>query len=271
MRTPATLFLLFAITCSSCSKDGAKPNEGTELLRVKSSLNDGTVSYRIYDRNSANKLQSLRDSITSVHMEIEAIYEPNGKVSRVNMLNPQGATLFYYEFEYNADGTVTKRQTKPGVVNLADDYNIYTYDASGHLVSDSQFTKSGMPPIYQVYSVNKFMYTGDNVTEAEFYSTAGAVAPFLEQRIRYDYDQAINPFKKLDFIYFMIEATSGVYEIRVRSQNNVTKFFYAEGNAPYELLETYSYKYNSSNYPWKLKVEVNNSNTGLVEAEYFYY
>ena len=46
---------------------------------------------------------------------------------------------------------------------------------------------------------------------------------------------------------------------------------YAEGNAAYQLALTYSYQYNSSNYPWKMKI-TNVSMTGVSdsETEFFY-
>lgn len=273
MKTPAALILLLTTTCIifSCKKNGWSPNEGTVLLQVKSNNDDGSISKRNYDRNASDKLVRLRDSSSVGWTDAVTIeYGVDGHVSKANYMDNQGNVLFYIEFEYNADGTVRKRQDQPAFLNLADDYHIYTYDIAGQLVTDSVFARIGSTPNFHVSAVNKFIYTGDNITEAEYY-TFYPGSPGLEGRRKFEYDQGVNPYKNMENYFYIFTTMQSVDESKYLSANNVLKQYAADGNEPYELQNTFKYKYNSSNNPWKQTLDVNNvpGTTGW-EAEYFY-
>src|SRR5688572_2441509 len=144
MKPSTTLLLLATIGFTwSCSKD-ISPNEGTKLLKVESAYKNGTFQSRTYRLNASDDLIAFRDSSENGPFETLSIeYGANGRISKVNFLGQPGVILFHYTFEYNTDGRVSKRQAVPGTINIADDYNIYTYDAAGHLLTDSQFSKRG--------------------------------------------------------------------------------------------------------------------------------
>jgi hypothetical protein len=270
MRNPTSLILLITTTCifCSCKKDGISPNEGTVLLQVKSSKDNGSVYKRNYVRDASDNLLKFRDSSSAGWNEMVSFdYGNDGQISRANFYEGQTNILFHYEFEYDANGRVSKRQDRPGTINLADDFHKYAYDMAGRLVADSVYSNQG--PATHLSHVSKFIYTGDNITEAEYYHyyTGQAV---LDSRRKFEYDEGFNPFKNLDNFYFITTISSGVDDIRYVSANNVVKEYRAEGNQAYQLVQTYKYQYNSSNYPWKYKVDVDNPFDDFVEAEFFY-
>jgi hypothetical protein len=271
MKSPAALILLLTTTCIiySCSKDGESPNEGTELLQVKYNYHDGTSTKRRFDRNASDKLVSFRDSSSVGWREDVALeYGTDGRMSRANFLDLQGNILFYYEFEYDSNGRLRKKQARPGTINLADDYHMYAYDNAGHLVADSVFVRSGGPITFLLSNVTKFIYTGDNVTESEHYRYLTGNG--LEQRRKFEYDNGINPFKNLDNYYSITEGSNAIEQIRYVSHNNMVAEYTADANAPYQLMQTFKYKYNSSGYPWKQILEVNNFGPWITDAEFFY-
>lgn len=269
MKAPLALILVLTIIGSSCKKE-VKPNEGTVLKKIESKNDDGSTGYRAYERNPGDKIISFRDwnSTSGVGMAVIYEYAGNGKVLKAHTFDNSGNELYYFEFEYYPDGKLWKRFTKPGTINLADDINVYTYDVAGHLAVDSQYSRNDQTKPYVPLAVARFTYTGDNATEAEHWrSPAGTM--ILEQRMKYEYDNGINPFKNSDNYYSINEANSAIYDIRYMSANNVVKEHSATGNGPFELHQTFSYQYNSSKYPWKLKQEfVDGSNS--MESEFFY-
>ena len=273
MRSAATLILLLTTTCIiySCSKDGERPNEGTVLLQVEANYENGTSGKRRFDRDASDKLLSFRDSSSAGWTENVAFeYGNDGRISRANFKNVSGDIMFYYEFEYDGNGRVTKRQARPGTINLADDFHLYAYDNAGHLVADSVYIRSGAGPnIFLLSNVTTFMYTGDNVTESVRYRHLTGT-PELDQRRKFDYDDGINPYKNLTNYYFITEASTAIEQIRYVSHNNMVAEYTAEGNEPYQLMQTFKYKYNSSGYPWKQILDVSNYGPWITEAEFFY-
>lgn len=273
MRNAAILILLLTTTgiVYSCSKDGETPNEGTVFLQVEADYDNGTSTKRRFDRDASDKLVSFRDSSSAGWTENVAFeYGTDGRISRVNFKNVQGDIMFYYEFEFDGNGRVRKRQTRPGTINVADDYHLYVYDNAGHLVADSVYIRSGGGPnLFLLSNVTTFIYTGDNVTESVRYRHLTGT-PELDQRRKFEYDDGINPYKNLANYYFITEGSNAIEQIRYVSHNNMVAEYTADGNAAYQLMQTFKYKYNSSGYPWKQIPEVNNYNQGITEAEFFY-
>jgi hypothetical protein len=266
MKTALILLLATICIAPSCKKEGQKPNEGTKLVKLENTFRDGNFWNRTFKLNSADKMISYEDStswggIASVTVE----YGANGKPSRADYRDHQNKIIFYFEFEYNAEGRVSKRQAKPGTINIADDYNIYAYDVAGHMIADSQYSRAS-PDTFWLIKVNRFTYTGDNLTEAEYLHVLNGD----KEKMKFEYDDGLNPLKNLDNYYLIIESNSNLHDIGIVSSNNVVKEYAATGNGPYELVQNYKYQYNSSNYPWKRKAEINHNSQELLEVEYFY-
>jgi hypothetical protein len=265
-----TLLLTVTAVIFSCKKNGQSPNEGTELIYQENSDESGVVWKRTYARNVSNKLISLRDS--SIAGSFEAIslqYGTDGRISRVNNLDASGNIIFYFTFEYNADGMLRKKQAVPGTINLADDYDSYAYDASGRLVADSVYAKSGIPATYKLSSLTTFTYTGDNVTEVFLYSYYTG-SQTLEQKRKFEYDNGNNPFKNIELYYPIVSTGNSMELITYASKNNVVKEFSAEYNMSYQLLQSWNYSYNSSNYPWKANSADQVPGQQYGEIEFFY-
>lgn len=265
MKPFAVILLVTVIGLTwSCKKD-VRPNEGTQLLRLESTYKNGSYWTRVFKRNPSDELISLRDSTDNGTLESMSFeYGANGKVSKANFLNNQGQIMFHYAFEYNANGRMSKRLAVPGILNIADDINIYTYDGAGRLVSDSQYYKSSMPPYnYQLSKYFKYTYTGNNVTESENYSfITGSWELSFKQK--FEYDDKVNPYKMFEGFYAITD------DIRVVSAANVTKEYAVNTNGVAELMQVYKYTYNSSGNPWKVRHEIDHNNQGLIQGEYFY-
>ncbi|MEO8404881.1 MAG: hypothetical protein ABI480_09805 [Chitinophagaceae bacterium] len=268
MKTTTPLILLFIIACftQSCSKDHQITNE-TQLHTIKTTFTN-IVWYRAYEINDVTKkMIVMRDSANGVVITSSFEYDADGKMSKVNF-GQGGVVTHYLEFEYNPDGTIHKRQVRSETINVGDDYNIYSYDASGRIIIDSQFSK-GNTSTYQLFAVSDFHYTGANVTEAEYYELANGNLQ-LNRRRKYEYDNKLNPYKNLENHYYYNEFGSAIYDACIMGENNFINAYTAIGNDPFQLTETNSYQYNSSNYPIKLNPELEQSPANLEKEEYFY-
>jgi hypothetical protein len=267
MKSHLTLSFLFVTACViySCSKND-NPTTGAELQQVKTTFSNITYYYT-YERDASNKIISATDSTKILITTHRFEYGTNGKVSKVNFRENGGAIVSSYEFEYNSDGTIRKRLIKPGT-SVVDDYNTYAYDAAGHLTADSLFSR-GSTSVYKLIAVSQFQYTGDNATAADYYEVVSGT-PQLKSSLKYEYDNGLNPYKDIEFDYFYNEAGSAIYTIVNKSTNNIVKVFAAPGNGSYVLNQTYSYQYNSNNYPLHLQSDLTVGTAKHFEVDYSY-
>lgn len=258
----STLLILCTV-CSCNKKSDEHPNEGSILRMNKFTYGDGTAQYAIYDRDANNRIVAMRDSSKTGENKIFLVYGSNGKLEKA-LYSDASKPTFWYDFEYNSAGRLSKMKTHPGTQTANENYYIYTYDAAGHLIADSLYTESQSNNIttYKLFSVNKYMYTGNNITEGEKYeSNYGALA--LKSRFKYEYDNGINPLASNEYEYYLNN------NIWAKSANNVLKAYFADGNLDYHLQTTFSYKYNSGNFAWKASAKDVTNGTGGV-YEYFY-
>ena len=265
MKSHLTLSFLFAFTCIiySCSKKDSDTT-GTELQKVNTTFNNVTFYYT-YKRDASNKIISATDSAKSLIITHLFEYGTNGKVSKVNFQQNGSATTGSYEFEYNSDGTIRKRLTTPGTTN---DYNTYGYDAARHLTADSLFS-CGSTSVYKLVSFTQFQYTGENATTADYYEVVSGT-PQLKSSQKYEYDNGLNPFKAIEFDYYYNESGSAIYTIINKSRNNIVKVFAATSNGSYEQYQTYSYQYNSQNYPLHVQSDLTVGTSKHFEVDYSY-
>ena len=226
------------------------------------------VYYHYYERDANGKLTAERDSTKGLVSVWNLTYNNNGKVSKVEFRDNGSPVTYAYEFEYNAAGQIIKRQSRSVTMTVGEDYNTYAYDAAGHLIIDSQFSK-GSGSSYQLSWVSKFSYTGDNATEGEMYQMVNG-SLILYARAKSEYDDKINPFKILDNDYYINEAGSSIFTIILKSANNVTKQYIAMGNGAYELEQTTSYQYHADNSVWKAKAEDVKQANRNSDMEFFY-
>jgi hypothetical protein len=274
VKTTITTFFLFLAACFifSCSKKDITLNEGTELQQWKITFRDSFTFYHFYERDASNKLIATRDSAKSPRSTIVSTMNvergANGKVSKVNFQENGNTTTYSYSFDYNPDGTIWKRQMLSGIGDVGD-YNTYTYDASGHLAIDSQFRKASNSSVYEIFAVSNFHYTGNNATEAEYYEVANGALK-LHTSVKYEYDNAVNPFKNLENNYYINELASSIYQITEEGDNNVEKRYSATGNGAFKLEMTCNYQYNSNNYPSNVKSVSELPHQNPFEMEYSY-
>jgi len=269
MKSPVTILAALLILCAagSCSKDKDNANEGTVLKRYKTIFRDTIVFHYIYDRDASGKLIAMRDSTRAYEFTTKLEYGSNGKVTKANFIQVGSVVAYSYEFEYNSEGRISKRKIIAGALNVSDNYNVYVYDAAGHLTVDSQFVHVNSTSSV-VTRVAKFQYTGDNITEAEDYDLITGM-PVLYSKVKYEYDNGINPFKNLDLEYYINEAGSAIYTVILRSGNNIQRQYTGNSNGGWTLSTTCNYTYNSNNYALK-STAVNAAPNQRVDTEYYY-
>jgi len=255
MKAPLTLGSLLLSVCLiySCSKDNDSKTPKPVLKEYSIAFYNSVVYHHYYERDANGKLIAERDSTKGLVSTYNYLYNNNGKVSQVEFHDNRGPATYATEFIYNAAGQIIKRQSRSVTMAINEDYNTYAYDAAGHLIIDSQFSK-GSGSSYQLSWVSKFSYTGDNATEGEMYQMVNGSLK-LYARVKSEYDDKINPFKILDNDYYINEAGSSIFTITLKSANNVTKQYIAMGNGAYELEVNTSYQYNADNSVWKAKAE----------------
>lgn len=209
----------------------------------------------------------MRDSTKAYEFKTNLVYGSNGKVEKMDYFQ-QGALVSSVEFTYNAEGRISKRKVRSGTVSTNENYNVYVYDAAGHMVTDSSFwTKDNST--YYIEMISNFQYTGDNITEAEEYTVTNGTLG-LHTHIKYEYDNGANPFKDMEYEYFFDEAGSAIYTIQLRSSNNPLKAYTANSNGGWDLMTNSTYQYNSHNFLSKANTTNVNSTTQNAVTEYFY-
>jgi hypothetical protein len=269
MKPQTTLLsaLLIAVTIFSCSKNNDHPADGSVLTRYKTTFRDTIVYYYIYDRDANNRIISMHDSTKVYEIKTDLTYNSNNKVTKATFIQ-NGNTTYSLEFEYNTDGRISKRKIRSGTLAVAEDYNIYVYDATGHLVTDSSYTTVNNST-YTLSAVSKFIYTGENITQGDYYTaTNGTLA--LGSRIKYEYDNSKNPFKDMELEYYINEAGSAIYTIQLKSSNNALKAYTANGNGGWDLQANSTYEYNASNYVRKSTTQNPMVTQTKAVVEYYY-
>jgi hypothetical protein len=269
MKPQTTLLsvLLIAVTIFSCSKNNDHPAEGSILKSYTTTFRDSIVFYYIYDRDANNRIISMRDSTWAYEFKTNLVYGSNGKVEKT-VFYQQGNIVSSMEFTYNSAGQISKRKVRSGTMAVDENYNVYVYDAAGHLVTDSSYTTANNST-FNLAMVSNFKYTGENITEAEEYlATNGTLA--LHTRIKYEYDNGVNPFKGMEYEYYFNEAGSAIYTIQLISSNNALKAYTANTSGGWDLQTNSTYQYNSSNFVSKATANNINSTTQKAVTEYFY-
>lgn len=270
MKTLVTLGSLFLSVCiiSSCSQETYHLDAGYTLKQYKIVFDSSLESYHIYDRDLNGIVVAERDSFTNTVLKMNLAYGGNGRVTQAAFSQDGGPVTYTYDFEYNSLGKIGKRQRRSGSLTVSEDYNVYTYDVAGNLLTDSQFSKTNGTS-YQLAWVSKFTYDGSNVTVGESYQVVNG-SPQLYARVKNEYDIKINPLKFLPNEYYYNEAGNAIYAIVVTSYNNVVRQYVATGNGNYQPLQTYNYDYNANSYAWKAR-SVNATQASKNSAtEYFY-
>jgi hypothetical protein len=209
----------------------------------------------------------MRDSTKAYEIKTILSYNSNNKVDKATFIQ-HGNTIYSLEFEYNSDGRISKRKIRSGIQPVNENYNVYVYDAAGHLVTDSSYTTVNNST-FSLLMVSNFKYTGNNITEAENY-TQNNGSLTLDTRIKYEYDNGINPFKDMDLEYYINEAGSAIYTIQLRSSNNSLKAYFSNGNGGWDLWTNSTYVYNSNNFVKKATTQSNVPPQGTAVVDYFY-
>jgi hypothetical protein len=269
MKPQTTLLstLLITVTIFSCSKNNDHPAEGNVLKSYTTTFRDSIVFYYIYDRDANNRIISMRDSTKAYEYKTNLIYGSNGKVEKAVYFQ-QGNIASSTEFTYNSDGRISKRKIRSGTQSVDENYNVYVYDAVGHLVTDSAYSTVNNST-FNLEMVSNFKYTGENITEAEEYTlTNGSLA--LHTRIKYEYDNQINPFKDMDLEYYINEAGSAIYTIQLKSSNNALKAYTLNANGGWDLWTNSTYEYNSNNFVRKATSQIINRTQLSAVVEYYY-
>jgi YD repeat-containing protein len=274
MKPLYPLLYLLTTSCiiSSCKKDIKEhidpSQEGTVLIGHNMLNGVDQLEYRSFIRNAAGQLTAFRDSLNVAYNARTFEYDVNGNLTRVNLYNDNGDRIGHFALEYNNNGQVIKRlYSNPA--NQPAGHNIFTYDGAGKLVSDSNYALYSTGDIL-LSTVTRFHYTGDNITEAEFYLDNGTDPAILSSKVKYTYDNKLNPLKKIPNYYCLTALSAGIYFSRYESKNNVVKEYHASRDQPYELRFTYKYKYNLSNYPYRQEPGYDPRGKESKQVEFFY-
>ena len=270
MKGPVTLGVLLLSVCfvSSCIKEHPNLTVGLVLNEYTTMFDSSQVYHHFYQRDSTGKVIAERDSTKNTVLYMDVVYNNSGKATKASFRQDAGPVTFTYEFEYNAAGKISKRQRRSGSLQVDEDYNIYSYDANGRLVADSQYSIAHSSS-YQLAWVSKFSYVGNNVTSGENYQMVNG-ALVLYARVKNEYDNKMNPFWSLENEYFYNEAGSAIYTITVKCLNNVVNQYAAKGTGDYQLQQTSTYQYNSNGYVSKGRsVNVTQAHQNA-DMEYFY-
>ena len=269
MKPQTTLLsaLLIAVALVSCSKNNDQPSDGSVLTRYITTFRDSIVFYYIYDRDANNRIISMRDSTKAYEFKTNLTYGSNGKVDKADYIQ-QGSIANSLEFTYNAEGRISKRKVRSGTVLTNENYNVYVYDAAGHLVTDSSYWTTNNSTYY-LEMVSKFKYTGENITEGEEYLVNNGT-PALHTHIKYEYDNGVNPFKGMEYEYYFNEAGSAIYTIQLMSSNNALKAYTANTNGGWDLQANSTYEYNASNYVRKSTTQNTTGTQPKAVVEYSY-
>lgn len=275
MKPLYPLLCLLATSCiiSSCHKNYYKepidPSQEGTILVAHSMLNGvDQLDYRSYVRNTAGQLTALRDSLHVAYNPRTFEYDASGNLTRVIWYNEHGDKIDDFTLEYNNKGQVIKRQLY-NPLNEPSGHDIFTYDGAGKLVSDTNYARYATGDIL-LSTVTRFHYTGDNVTEAEFFLDNGIDPPILSSKAKYAYDNKLNPLKQIPNFYAISAIGGNIYFGRYLSKNNVVKEYHAVRNQPYELRFTYKYRYNSDNYPYRQEPGYDPRGKESKKVEYFY-
>jgi hypothetical protein len=270
MKAHATLGSLILSVCliSSCSQENYHLDPGFMLRGYKTLFDSSVEYYHFYDRDDNGTVYAERDSTKNQEMITDLAYDNMGKLTKASF-RQNGSTVNYtYDFEYNSLGKISKRQRRSGALTVNEDYNIYTYDEAGRLVSDSQFSK-GSGTTYQLAWVSKFTYDGVNVAESQSYQVVNGT-PQLYARLKNEYDNKMNPFRSQINEYYLNEGGNAIYAITITCLNNVVKQYAANGNGDYQPFLNSSYVYNANSYAWKVRsVNVTQPHQNS-DVEYYY-
>lgn len=209
----------------------------------------------------------MRDSTKAYEYKTTLTYGSNGKVDKA-VYYQQGNIISSMEFTYNSDGRISKRKIRSGIQPVNENYNVYVYDAAGHLVTDSSYTTVNNTT-FSLLMVSNFKYTGDNITEAENYTQNNGTLT-LDTRLKYEYDNGVNPFKDMELEYYLNEAGSAIYTIQLKSSNNPIKAYLGDGGTGWNLWENSTYEYNSNNFVKKATTQSNVPPLGTAVVNYYY-
>lgn len=255
---PTAVLLLLICSCEKESELVYEDYQSSTLLRQIGNSEEDMVIITYY--NSAQVFEHLQRFSYEKY-----IYNSQNQLERIDIamtLNPLSCAIIpgtsfedgddprkasvgqYVEFSYSDDGIVEStyhyfiNDETPRLMS----YNEFVYD-EGKVIRTNMFNPADELTQYFTYSYDEY----GNVSEEEYYFLLDLENASLQRRIKYEYDDKINPFK-----VFSAKGTPGIFT----NSNNITKqtaFEYYSVEEQSYTIEN-SYEYNDLGFP----VKVNN-------------
>jgi hypothetical protein len=269
MKSSLALLLLFAVLCSSCSKDNdTKSSTGAKKL-TKLVSTDGTYTTTIlFGYDAGGKLATMRQSETgggSTSDEgFRIVRKTDGTIDKV-----------VFKSDRNTDSTTLTITTSgqqytsmqwiedPGPHAVTKRVN-FTYDSQGKIAEATETDIIGNQT--DPKSRYNFTYQNNNLTSIKVYRISGGTN-ILFYDYSLEYDQKVNPIG-FGNEWVLLSFISGGSFVQ-GSANNFTKMTLKQvGSSSPDLVYTLSYTYNDQNMPTKA---TGNSNTAGDPAETYTY
>jgi hypothetical protein len=175
----------------SCNKDELPDSGGTILDKVIYNNNSGMHSITKYSYNVQDKLAGVTISSpgsSTVHSE-NFEYDAQGRVTKYFIGNTEAGIVFHYTFIYDVNNKIIRSIGTPTLANLTlDDYS-FAYDAQNRIVGDSTYNGS----VLKSYRV--FIYDDkDNIISTEEFEKSGSFFSSGGKRSM-SYDHQPNPHR----------------------------------------------------------------------------
>jgi len=244
------LFTLIIAAFSACKKDKTSDDDqNTGLSGQLHKITSGGTDLVVYSYDSSGKLtKKVINGGGAQTITVTYSYE-NGKISK-ETTKYGGNTISEYTYSYLPNGKLDKCN----IEGPAQTYWQMHYDNNGKMDYAIWYISGGES------SKMSFIYTGDNITEAQIYDRFGSIWE-MQERYEFEYDSKHNPEYDLKIPFSEI-----IDEIsHLLCPNNITRVKGYDQNNDLVDDTQYQYNYNADNYP--TSVTENNTTT----SEFIYY
>ena len=244
------LLTLIIASFSACKKDKeSDDDQNADLTGKLHKITSGGTDLVVYSYDGSGKLTKKVINIGSGQtMTVTYTYD-NGKILKETTKH-SGSIISEYTYSYLQNGKLDKCD----IIGAGQSYWQMHYDNAGKMDYTTKFISGGES------QKMTFAYTGDNITETQFFNRFGGTWE-MQERYAYEYDSKHNPEYDLKRPFSEV-----IDEINhILCPNNSTRVKKYDQNNILVHDTQYQYNYNADNYP--TSVTENNTDT----YEYIYY
>lgn len=225
----------------SCKTDepGGSTSQNILPKKVVSTYSNYPTSKEVAFTYNGNKLSEINMIPQEDVSKVKFTYTGDNITKIETYTGKDFSTYATSVFEYNNDKVSKKTTTYPSGTNT--NVTTYAYNTTDSTVTaTTQYISSTINTIY--YTKNK------NLSKKEILDATGAVT----STTTYDFDTKNNYLKNITGIFKIPELENIVWDLANVNNNNVTKITMPLSS------KSFTYEYNSNNYPTK-KVETQNT------------